>query len=158
MPAGPRRAIAAEAFTDPFAYCRAVGDIDAPDARYTGPKMPAAIAEGLKKAFDAPGMARMEPFEENSVWRCMNGKVYACNVGANIPCSEKADTSREPSGGMVDFCKNNPTLDFIPAFVTGRRTVYLWSCTEAKPVIVREYTKPDARGFLANAWHEISPP
>jgi hypothetical protein len=27
-------------FSDPFAYCAAVGTIDAPDARYTGPRVP----------------------------------------------------------------------------------------------------------------------
>jgi hypothetical protein len=27
-------------FTDPFAYCAALGTIDAPDSRYTGPKVP----------------------------------------------------------------------------------------------------------------------
>ncbi len=26
-------------YSDPFAYCAAVGTIDAPDARYTGPKI-----------------------------------------------------------------------------------------------------------------------
>jgi hypothetical protein len=153
-----RAAAAEESFTDPFAYCRAVGDLDAPDARYTGPKMPTAIAEGLQKAFNAPGSKRLEPFEENSVWRCMGGKVYACNIGANIPCNEKADTSRTPSKAMVDLCKANRSVDYIPAYVAGRATVYLWSCTDNQPVIVREFTKPDARGFLTNAWHEISPP
>ena len=27
-------------FTDPYAYCTAVGNMDTPDARYTGPKTP----------------------------------------------------------------------------------------------------------------------
>jgi hypothetical protein len=33
-------------FTDPFAYCAAVGTVDAPDSRYTGPKVPEAVAQG----------------------------------------------------------------------------------------------------------------
>ena len=32
-----------ETFSDPFAYCAAVGQIDAPDARYTGPLMTDAL-------------------------------------------------------------------------------------------------------------------
>ena len=31
---------AAGSFKDPVAYCRAVGTIDKPDARYQGPKLP----------------------------------------------------------------------------------------------------------------------
>jgi hypothetical protein len=151
-------AAGAETFSDPFAYCRAVGDVDAPDARYSGPKMPVAIAEGLEKAFAAPGSKRLEPFEKNSVWRCMDGKVYACNIGANIPCGEKADTSRTPSEAMVDLCKTNQNTDSIPAYVTGRATVYLWKCEGGKPEVVTEFTTPDERGFLTNAWHEIPPP
>ena len=27
-------------FADPVAYCQGVGNVDAPDARYTGPKVP----------------------------------------------------------------------------------------------------------------------
>jgi hypothetical protein len=40
-------------FSDPFAYCAAVGTIDAPDARYTGPKVPEVVArfeKGLRRA------------------------------------------------------------------------------------------------------------
>jgi hypothetical protein len=41
-------------FSNPFAYCTALGTIDAPDSRYSGPKVPEAVAQGVKKAFGAP--------------------------------------------------------------------------------------------------------
>src|SRR5690606_14337260 len=110
--AGP----SAASFTDPFAYCKAVGTIDEPDGRYTGPKMPESLAAALRDRFKAPRDASLEAFVKNSFWRCMDGKVYACNVGANIPCQEKADASREPNAGMIDYCKTNPFEDHIPAF------------------------------------------
>jgi hypothetical protein len=152
-----RAATAAETYTDPFAYCAAVRTIDAPDARYTGAKMPESIARGLQKAFHAPASAPLGPFLENSVWRCMDGKVYACNVGANIPCQEKADTSRKPTAVLKEFCEGNRDAAVIPAYVTGRATVYEWRCKGTAPTAVRQLTRPDARGYLASAWYQISP-
>jgi len=37
-------------YTDPFAYCSAVGTIDAPDSRYTGDPVSLAIIQGYLKA------------------------------------------------------------------------------------------------------------
>jgi hypothetical protein len=144
-------------YSDPFAYCAAVGTIDQPDGRYTGPKAPEVIGKGLQKAFNAPTDAPLEPFIQNSFWRCMGGKVYACTVGANLPCQEKADANRAPSPAETDFCKANPSSDFIPAAVTGRATVFEWRCTNSKPEIVRQLFQPDERGFISNFWYEISP-
>jgi hypothetical protein len=143
-------------FTDPFAYCAAVGTIDAPDSRYTGPKVPEAVAQGLKKAFGAPADAPLEPFL-HTFWRCMNGQVYACTVGANLPCEERADVSRKPTEGMTNFCKDNPYAEVIPAYVIGRATVYEWKCTNGAPEVVRQFAQPDARGFLSYIWYAISP-
>src|SRR5512140_1191340 len=63
-------------FTDPFAYCAAVGTIDKPDVRYTGPQVPDAIISGFKKA--AGLEASTEPsdvFKKATIWRCMASKV-----------------------------------------------------------------------------------
>lgn len=144
-------------FTDPFAYCGVVGNIDTPDARYTGAKVPESVARGLMKAVNAPANAPLGQFIEASFWRCMGGKVYACTVGANLPCESKADLSRIPIQPMVDFCRTNPDSEFIPAVATGRTTVFQWRCTAGAPAIVRQVSQPDARGFIASLWHEISP-
>jgi hypothetical protein len=143
-------------YTDPFAYCAAVDTIDAPDARYTGPKVPEIIAERLRKVFNTPDTP-LEVYTRNTFWRCMNGKVYACTVGANLPCEAKANINRIPTQAEKDFCQQNPDADFIPMVVTGRETVYEWICRNGKPVIVRQFSQPDARGFLSNIWHEIHP-
>jgi hypothetical protein len=146
---------AEERFDDPFAYCAAVGSIDAPDARYAGPKMPDAIARGLRTALALPDVA---PLRDSSSWRCMAGRVYACTAGANLPCQEKADTSRSPTPGMTTFCRENPGSDFIPMVVTGRATVYAWRCEQGAPAVARQLTLPDASGYLANVWHAIPRP
>jgi len=144
-------------FADPFAYCAAVGTIDAPDVRYVGPEVPDVIVKSLRKELEMSDDAPIEWVVEGTVWRCMGGKVLACFVGANLPCTAKADTSRTPAPAMVDFCKANPTSDFIPAYIAGRETVYEWRCTDGAPEIVKELFKPDAQGFLSDFWYEISP-
>ena len=147
----------AASFADPFAYCAAVGTVDTPDVRYTGPKMPDAVAKGLMKATNASADAPLDVFVRNSFWRCMGGKVYACTVGANLPCESKADASKTPNEGMTSFCASNPNSDFIPAVATGRETVYEWRCTNGAPAIVKQVFTPDARGFISNFWYVINP-
>jgi hypothetical protein len=143
---------------DPFAYCAQVRTIDAPDARYTGEKVPPVIAEGIKKTSGAAADAPLEVFTRSTSWRCMDGKVYACTVGANLPCSEKADLGRAPSAALSEFCKTNADAAVIPAAVTGRATVYAWRCSAGVPEVVRQVFEADQRGFIANIWHEIPRP
>jgi hypothetical protein len=151
-------ALAAERFEDPFAYCAAVGAVGAPDARYAGPTMPEAVAQGLRAALGMPESAPLEYFGRHAIWRCMAGKVYACTFGANLPCGAKADTSSSPTPAMTAFCRDNPGSDVIPMVVTGRATVYAWRCDGGAPAIERQVTAPDAHGFLAAIWHEIEAP
>jgi hypothetical protein len=143
-------------FTDPFAYCQAVGTIDAPDARYTGDQVPASVAKGLQKALGlAPDMP-MDVLTKNSFWRCMDGKVYGCSVGANIPCESKVNDSKTPNEGMTAFCKENPNSDFIPAVATGRETIYAWKCVNGVPQVDKQIFHPDARGFISEFWYALS--
>ena len=147
----------ADTYRDPFAYCAAAGTVDAPDARYTGPAVPPVVADGLRRAFNAPADAPIEVFTRGTSWRCMDGRVYACTVGANLPCQARADTSRTPRPAVVEFCRNNPTSDVVPLAVTGRETVYQWRCQPSGPDIVRQLDTPDARGFLSSIWFRITP-
>jgi hypothetical protein len=148
--AGPARS-----YTDPFSYCGAVGTIDAPDLRYTGAAVPPAIAQGLRQAFKAPADAPLEVFTRGTSWRCVDGKVHACHVGTNLPCDEKADTSRTPSAPIAEFCRQNPGAPVVPMVVTGRATVYEWRCAASAPVIERQFAVPDSQGYLKNIWYEI---
>ncbi len=142
-------------YTDPFAYCAAVGTVDAPDARYTGPAMPDSIVSGLQKAMGTS--MPLELMAKGSFWRCMGGKVYGCNIGANLPCQSKADTSQTPTQDMKDFCTANPTSDFIPAVVTGHETIYEWKCTAGAPVAGKQVVQVDAQGYQSNIWYLINP-
>lgn len=142
-------------FADPFTYCAAVGTIDAPEERYTGPKVPESIVAGLRKIFGSPDSTPQELMERGTFWRCMDGKVWACFVGANLPCKTKADKNRTPSRAMEEFCTTNPADEGMPAYVTGRATVYQWRCREGSPEIIRQLVDADAQGFLSSIWFEI---
>jgi len=147
-----------ETFDDPFAYCRAVGTLDAPDARWKGAAVPAAIARGLQKAFGVAASEPLAPFERGTSWRCMDGAVWACNVGANLPCTAKPDADPKPTEGMRTWCAENPGSDFIPMYVTGHATLYSWSCDDTEPHRGSRTAELDARGYVASIWHRIQPP
>ena len=143
-------------YTDPFAYCAAVGTVDVPDAPYDGPPLPDVVVQGMVRldivSADAP-----PEFQKNAVWRCMDGQVWVCHFGANLPCQEKADTSQEATEEMQDFCQANPAADSIPAAVTGRATVYEWKCADGQPQVVRQLFQTDPQGYLADFWYELIP-
>jgi len=141
-------------YDEPFAYCTAVGSIDAPDERYTGPAMPDSIIQGMVEQGIVSAEAPQE-FKQNAVWRCMDNSVWACHFGANLPCQEKADLSQTPTSEMEEFCTANPSADSIPAAVTGRATAYEWKCNEGKPEIVQQIFQADPQGYLADFWYEL---
>jgi len=86
-----------------------------------------------------PYARRLYPYYENdvddyllgsTVYRCMNGEVFLCNYGANIPCT-KADLSRHLAS--VDaYCKEVRNDNFVPMAATGHATIYTWRCVDGK--------------------------
>ncbi len=145
-------------YNDPFAYCAAVGTIDTPDARYTGPKISEEIINDFKKAAGLETSTEpMDMFMKTTIWRCMNKQVYVCNFGANLPCDSKANTSKTPSPTMENYCKANPDAEFIPMSETGHNTIYSWHCVKDSPEVLEQIGQVDAAGFVANIWYPISP-
>ena len=71
----PRAEVAAleqDTYADPFAYCAAVGTIDAPDARYSGPHISDEIINGfISAAHLEASTAPLEMFATTTIWRCM---------------------------------------------------------------------------------------
>ena len=144
-----------KSYSDPFLYCMAVGTIDAPDERYTGEKVPPILVQdmidlGLVTA-DAP-----KEIQQNAVWRCMDSSLWVCHFGANLPCTEKADSSQRPTSAMEDYCKANPSAESIPAATTGRATVYEWKCTDGKPEVGQQILHSDPQDFLSEFWHQLA--
>jgi hypothetical protein len=153
-PAGPSTA----ALTDPFAYCAAVGTVDKPDARYTGGPVPDEVVTGFKKAAGLEASTEpMEMLRQTTIWRCMGGKVYACNFGANLPCDSKANTNKEPTQAMSDYCAANPGSDFLPMSLTGHDTIYSWRCANSTAEVVEQIAKVDDAGYLQQIWYLLPP-
>lgn len=152
------QAAESETFTDPFSYCAAVGTIDQPDERYTGEKISDTIIKGFIKAAEL--QASSEPsdvFKQSTIWRCMDHNVYVCNFGANLPCDSKANTDREPTQAMLDYCKEFLDSDFIPMAVTGHTTIYSWHCVKDAPELLDQIDQADAAGYLSRIWYRINP-
>jgi hypothetical protein len=141
------RAQTAPTYSDPILYCKAVGTIGKPDARYTGPKLPAWMAEKLNMQ---PDQAKLME------WRCANGVVLACQYGANIPCDSKAMTSKEPTQAIIDYCRQNADSQFVPMYVTGHDTSVSWACHGSRPVVIRS-ARVDAQGYQEDFWQKVSP-
>ncbi len=157
-PRSPSTAAASGTFTDPFAYCAAVGTVDAPNSRYTGTAVPDQIINGFKKSAGLESSTEpMAMLRKTTIWRCMGGKVYACNFGANLPCDSKADTAKTPSQAMSDFCKANPSSAIIPMSVTGHSTIYSWHCVNDSAEMVEQVETVDAAGYIGRIWYPIQP-
>jgi hypothetical protein len=145
-------------YTSPFAYCSAVGTIDAPDSRYSGDPVPLMIIQGYLKAAGLENNGEpIQILQKSTIWRCMNKSVYVCNFGANLPCDSKADTDKNPTQPMLDFCKANPTAGFIPMSVTGHTTIYSWGCVNNTPKLLEQLDQPDAAGYLSRIWYRLPP-
>lgn len=91
--------------------------------------------------------------QKSTSFRCMDGKVWLCNTGANLVCG-KADASRVSAGAAV-FCKQNPGLDSVPMAATGHDTIYEWKCAGKKAVITKQAETADPRGFIAENWKPL---
>ena len=144
-------------YENPFEYCKAVGTMDTPGSEYTGPKVPDAVAQQLRKDMGVSDTMPKEMFDDGTYWRCMDGSVYACNVGTNLPCDSKADVSKEPNDGMLNYCGENPDSEIIPMYASGRTTVYEWKCVNGTPEIAKQIAETDKAGYIKDIWYRISP-
>ena len=137
---------------DPASYCQAAGNVDLPDARYTGPAVPDWMVAALysTEELKAQKASKVDPARA-VVWRCMQG---------NSPICGKANQEMRPSKAMGEFCADQPGAEVIPLSVIGHENpmIYDWSCKGKKPAIARQIFTVDARGFPAELWKEIAPP
>lgn len=88
-----------------------------------------------------------------NTWRCMDGKVLVCNVGADgYPC-QKLDPDPKPAKPVRDFCAAHPGSDFVPMYVIGDSAT-TWRCDSVTPKPLK--TQPlDARNFVKGAWNAL---
>ena len=142
--------------TDPSAYCRAVGTINAPDTRYGGVDVPDWIRAAFLTPQEIAAQKEGRQPDYGIAWRCVQGDVLACQ-NAQTPSCMKPDTSRTPSAAMLQFCKDaQHNAAVIPRVVTGtaRMLAYDWVCRGSVPTVAKQ-TPLDAQGFVAADWKRV---
>jgi hypothetical protein len=133
---------------DVQAYCAKVGNDDSVKT------IPAGFVAQARKLFFQPSSAVSDAeVRESTSFRCMSGKIWLCNYGANLVCG-KAKVSRESTGATA-FCKENPGSDSVPMAATGHDTIYSWKCAGNKARISRQTLTVDPRGFIAENWKRV---
>jgi hypothetical protein len=155
-----RRAVAATAFAalllmlpgsgawaaSPQKLCRASATDDEPRP------IPQALVPAAVRLFGLEGM-QAEQVERTTLYRCVDGRILVCNLGANLPCG-KANTSRDLPETDA-WCAENQGSDSIPMYVTGHDTIYRWRCDGRKAATSGEPLAVDPRGFIARLWKPV---
>ncbi len=115
--------------------------------------IPITLVPKARQLFSFSAQAADAYIQKGTSFRCMDGKVWLCNTGANLVCG-KADTNRTSAGASA-FCKDNPGSDAVPMAATGHDTIYEWKCDGKKAVIAKEAVTVDPRGFLSDNWKPL---
>jgi hypothetical protein len=87
---------------------------------------------------------------KTAYFRCQDGHLLACFVGANLPCG-KLDTSKK-NPGAIAYCRENPRSDTVPMSSTGHDTIYFFACSNGRAKIKDQNWKVDRRGFGVQLW------
>ncbi len=113
--------------------------------------LPASMVGRFRQVFDLPRLPA-DVAEQTSVIRCVDGRVWACSRGANLPC-DKADARRQMPDADA-WCRQGNS-GAVPAYVTGHATLYAWECRGGRAEPVRQVARVDARGFVAEYWRVL---
>lgn len=113
----------------------------------------AALVAPARAVFGLAASAPDEWVRASTVARCMGGKVWLCNRGANIPCGKA--NARRANAGASAFCRQNPGADSVPMAATGHDTLYAYMCRGAVARVAKQVSAVDARGFVADAWKRL---
>jgi hypothetical protein len=148
-------AVAGAIMISPIGMARAQ-DVPALCARVTNDDrvrpIPITLVPKARQLFSFSADAPDKYIQKSTSFRCMEGKVWLCNTGANLVCG-KAEASRT-SAGAAAFCKQNPGSDVVPMAATGHDTIYEWTCAGKKAVISKQVETIDPRGFLTDNWKQ----
>ena len=112
----------------------------------------AATCRKMKNT-ESSGEGKDYPGMQNTAWRCMNGSVYVCEMGASGRGCMKAGRRTAPTRGALKWCRENPNSDSVPAaYLSGAATS--WRCRGTRPVLV-ETEEVDERGYVKRFWRKV---
>jgi hypothetical protein len=129
--------------TSPVEYCQQIGTDDALRT------VPPSLVSAVVRLFQLEAMPPTQ-VERSTYFRCANGQVFVCTVGANLACG-KVDTRRDLPGVRA-WCVEHAGSQNVPSYVTGNATIYLWRCDGPRPVASRSALSVDPRGFISQNW------
>ena len=145
--------VAADQYRDPFAYCRAVRDMGGgeggvADDKYLGTQPPPEVVAALERKWGGN-------MSTGATWRCMEGRVYACYLGASGRACRPAATSDDQWRAIREVCASNPNLEIVPN--SANYSAANWRCVGGRPVVVESFPV-DQRGYMFGNWVEVLPP
>ena len=138
-----RRVYGTRAARSPRTHCASVGTDD------TLLTPPPSLAPAIRRLFNIRGHYEAKA----AYYRCADGAVKVCFVGANLPCG-KANT-RKNLPAVARWCETHPDTKSIPLYVTGHDSLYSWHCVGAKVTTGAPVGTLDGRGFFENYWKVV---
>jgi hypothetical protein len=133
-----------------FQHCSSVRDDD--ELRGYDPSLREVTIEAFRKL--APNVkAETDGFEAQAQYRCMDGKVMVCFVGANLPCA-KINRSEDNSGANA-ACIGASDGATVPAAAAGHDSAYAFICRGGRAVVDHQTWKLDKRGFAQAIWTAV---
>jgi hypothetical protein len=111
--------------------------------------IPEELVPAARRALGLGSAESDASLQASAVYRCMSGKVWLCNQGANLTCA-KGDISRV-SKGATAWCKDHPGAGIVPMVATGHATIHTWTCV-GSAARIKQSEKLDARGSICNQW------
>ncbi len=111
--------------------------------------IPDELAPAVAKAFEVD----VAEAKAASFYRCVDGRLLACAIGANLNCG-KADASREMPAAS-NFCRKNPDSIGIPMAITGHATIYNWRCVGPSAMAEGPVVKVDEQGYVIDNWKPL---
>lgn len=147
--AGFTQVTKATTYTNPFAYCAAVGTVDQPGPRYRGAEHPKDIVTSMSKATGGSSL-----YPGQTTWRCEGGRVMGCYLGASGEnCSFRVDRAMGASREMIRYCRTRSS-GRIPEAAAG--PAWFWRCNGGAPQLDPTVVAPS--GYLTSAWVVIAAP
>ena len=127
----------------PRAYCARISSDD------TLQTPPPSLAPAIRRLFNIRGHYAASA----AYYRCADGAVKVCFVGANLPCG-RANT-RKSLPAVARWCETHPDTESIPLYVTGHNSFYSWHCIGSKAATGASHGTLDARGFFEEYWKTV---
>ena len=109
------------------------------------------FVRAFKKLFPNTTGGRSDAMlKAEAVFRCMDGKLVACFIGANLPCG-KIDRAQGNAGADA-FCHANPQARDVPRVASGHASEFTFRCHDGRAEISGTAWTADSRGFAKETW------